>query len=186
MTRTRLVALATSAALLLVFATAARAAPAEGPLRAGDRLPALRGELLDGRRWVVPDSTAGRATLLLLGFSYASRHDVGAWTDRFLREFGSRAGLTYFEVPVIGTAGRLGRPFIDGSMRRGLPAARHAHVLMVYRDAGTWKRRAAVVDAGVGHLLLVGPDGRVRWRGHGPLTDGAWEALAGAIRGLGP
>lgn len=163
---------------------AAGAGPAPAPLAAGDRLPPLRGELLSGRKFVVPDSAAGRNLLLLLGFSYGSRFDVEKWAERFRREFGGDPRVGFLEVPVIGTPGRLGRPFIDGSMRRALPRGMHDRVLMVYRDAGRWKRLAGHGDADVGYLLLVGGDGRVRWRGQGPYAEGAWQVLAGRIADL--
>lgn len=171
---------ATVLAAALLLATCAF--PARGadvaPLAPGDRLPPLKGELLSGPRVVLPDSAAGRPVFLLLGFSYESRHDVEKWAARFRAEFGSHPRLGFYEVPVIGTAGRLGRPFIDGSMRRGLPREMHAHVLMVYRDAGLWKRLTGHRDPNVGYLLLVGPDGRVAWRAHGPFGEPAWREAA--------
>lgn len=172
-------------ALMLAVLLAAAALPAGAadvrPLAPGDRLPPLRGDLLSGKRFVLPDSAAGRPVLLLLGFSYESRHDVEKWAARFRAEFGSAPRLGFFEVPVIGTAGRLGRPFIDGSMRRGLPREMHERVLMVYRDAGLWKRLTGHRDPDVGYLLLVGGDGRVAWRARGPFGEAAWREAADRI-----
>lgn len=154
------------------------------PLAEGDRLPALAGDLLSGRRWVVPDSTSGRPVLLLLGFTYESRLDVAEWAGAFRRRFGPAPGVELLEVPVIGTPGRLGRPFIERAMRRGMPRQEHDGVLMVYRDAGRWKRLAGYRAKDVAYVLLVGPDGRLAWRGSGPFRDAAWESLA--VRLAGP
>lgn len=173
-------------ATTLAFAAPPRGAAAAEPraLAPGDRLPALRGELLSGPRFVMPDSAAGKTVLLMLGFSYESRHDVEKWAERFRREHGGDRRVEFLEVPVIGTAGRLGRPFIDRGMRRGLPREMHARVLMVYRDAGRWKHLAGHAEPDVGYLLLVGPDGRLLWRGQGPYTDVAWSALAAQLTRL--
>jgi hypothetical protein len=180
------IAVVACAAWLAAWPILAVAGDAARPLAPGDRLPALRGDLLSGRRFVMPDSAAGRNTLLMLGFSYDSRHDVEKWAERFRREFGSDPRVDFYQVPVIGTAGRLGRPFIDGSMRRGLPREMHERVLMVYRDAGQWKRLAGHADPRIGYLLLVGPDGRVAWRGQGPFREDAWRGLAAKLGELAP
>jgi hypothetical protein len=185
--RPRLVLAAAVLGAVLALCPGAPVAAAAGeplPLAPGDPLPALRGDLLSGRRFVMPDSAAGRNTLLLLGFSYESRHDVEKWAARFQREHGRDARVQFFEVPVIGTAGRLGRPFIDGSMRRGLPQPMHDRVLMVYRDAGRWKRLAGHANPDIGYLLLVGRDGRVLWRGQGPYGEEAWGELSARLARL--
>ena len=62
-----------------------------GPLEPGNRLPPLHGELLTGRKITLPDSALGSESLLLLGFTYESRHDVEAWAARIRRDFGSDA-----------------------------------------------------------------------------------------------
>jgi hypothetical protein len=49
------------------------------PLLHGDALPPLVGRDLAGRRVALPAAAAGHPTLLLLGFSYASRHAVDAF-----------------------------------------------------------------------------------------------------------
>lgn len=133
---------------------------------------------------MVPDSVANRNTLLMLGFTYESRHDVEKWAARFRREFGGDSRIGFYEVPVVGALGRLGRPFIEGGMRRNLGRDMHGRVLMVYRDAGRWKRLAGHAEPDVGYLLLVGRDGRVAWRGRGPFGESAWGELAGQVRRL--
>jgi hypothetical protein len=150
----------------------------------GGELPKLRGELLSGRSIVLPDSARGSALLLLLGFTYESRHDVEAWAERFRRDFGADSALRCYEVPVIGGAARLARPFIDGGMRRGTPRALHERVITVYRDAGEWKQRVGFSERDVAYLLLVDGEGRVVWRAQGPFGEERYGLLAGRVRDL--
>jgi hypothetical protein len=150
----------------------------------GGELPKLRGGLLSGRSIVLPDSARGSALLLLLGFTYESRHDVEAWAERFRRDFGADSTLRCYEIPVIGGAARLARPFIDGGMRRGTPRALHERVITVYRDAGAWKQRVGFSERDVAYLLLVDRWGRVVWQARGPFGEAAYAALAGRVREL--
>jgi hypothetical protein len=176
------VAAAFVAALLSLALPHASALAAPAPLKPGDPMPPLRAELLSGHKIALPDSVKGFVAVLFMGFTYESRHDVEAWTRRFHRDFGADSSLRWWEVPIIGGAARLARPFIDGGMRRGTPAALHDHVITLYHDAGAWKKRMECEDANVAYLLLIDREGRVIWRGHGPLSDAAYEALATKLR----
>lgn len=155
------------------------------PIALGDTLPRLRGALLSGREFVLPDSSLDAATLLLLGFTYDSRRDVEAWAGRFRRDFGTDTGIACFEVPVIGGAGRLARPFIDRGMRRGTPRERHDHVLTVYRAAGDWKRRVGFSEPDVAYLLLLDRAGRLIFSARGPFDEDGYRTLAAHARRLG-
>jgi hypothetical protein len=150
----------------------------------GDELPQLRGKRLSGRKIVLPDSVRGSNALLLLGFTYQSRHDVGAWAERFRRDFGSDTALAYFEIPVIGGAGRLARPFINRGMRRGTPRELHDHVITVYGGAGDWKRHVGYLERDVAYLLLLDPAGRLIWRANGPYGEAGYQELAQRVRQL--
>jgi hypothetical protein len=150
----------------------------------GGELPRLRGELLSGRRIVLPDSAHGSALLLLLGFTYESRHDVEAWAERVRRDFGPDSRLVCYEIPMIGGAARLARPFIDRGMRRGTPRELHERVITVYRDAGEWKQRVGFSEPNVAYLLLVDGEGRVVWRAKGPFGEATYGSLAERVRDL--
>ncbi len=177
---------AKSGASLLAAVTALMlAGPAQSaPLAPGNVLPPLRGELLSGGKIVLPDSALGSESLLLLGFTYESRHEVEAWVVRIRRDFGAESSLRWYEVPMLGGAARLARPFIDGGMRRGTPRELHDRVLTVYRDAKEWKRHAGFTTPDVAYVLLVSREGRLVWRGQGPLDDRTYDALAGEVRAL--
>jgi hypothetical protein len=159
--------------------------PGVPPIAVGDTLPSLHGTLLSGRKVVLPDSSLGSATLLMFGFTYASRHDVEAWAGRFRRDFGAEAEVAWFEVPVIGGAGRIARPFIDRGMRRGTPRELYDHVITVYRNAGDWKRRVGFSEPDVAYLLLLDRAGRLTFSARGPFDEDGYRTLAGHARRFG-
>jgi hypothetical protein len=187
--------------LTLVLATAgcAAASPvweaspatgqAAGELAVGEHLPALQGEYLSGRKAVLPDDASGRAALLLVGFSYASRKPVEAWTKRFRAEFADPSQVTFYQVPMLGSMARMGKWFIEGGMRRGTPKADQENVITVYGGVEAWKQRLGVKAGDVkaedtAYLVLLDRKGNVVWRHAGPLAEAAYQSLSAQVRKL--
>jgi hypothetical protein len=150
-----------------------RADPVREPLRVGDRLPPIKGQFLTGRDAVLP---SGQVTLVAIGFTYQSRVPVEAWVAWYRIAIGSTRDATFFEVPMIGGLGTLGRWFIDRGMRKGTPVDLHDHVITVYGGTGDWKQRLSYSPAHEDDAYLVVLDraGVVRWLHHGGF-DTAWS-----------
>lgn len=169
-------------ALLVVGPLPTHAAAPVPVIAVGAPMPPLRGDLLDGRPSVLPDSARGVNLVLFLGFTYASRHDVERWVSRLQHDFPGEPRFRWYEVPVIGGAGRIARPFIEGGMRRGIPKPLHAQVLMVYGGGGNWKQRVGFAERDVGYVLVVDGAGRVTWTGRGPFSEAGYHDLAEHLR----
>jgi hypothetical protein len=163
--------------------TLAGSAPGDG-IAVGDALPELRGEYLTGRNAVLPQDAAGRVALLMLGFTYDSRFQVEAWAKRFRRDFGTEAGVTFFEIPMIGGLAKLGKWFIDGGMRRGTPEADQEHVITVYSGSDLWKRRVGFLDPKSAYLILIDGGGKVVWNYAGSLDETPYRALSSEVSRL--
>lgn len=159
----------------------AEAAAVVRALAPGDTLPALVGHYLTGRDAVVPAHSRGKVAFLALGFTYKSRLQVEAWSERFKKEHGKVTGVTFYEVPVMGGAARMARPFIDSGMKKGTPAELHEHVITVWQDAREWKKRMGYQAADAAYCVLIDTAGVVRWLHAGPLDDTAWAALEQAL-----
>ena len=154
---------------VLMMSLAAGTGAAQQSLRVGERLPTLKGQFLTGRDAVLPEASAGKVTLIAMGFTYASRVPVEAWADWYRTAIGSRTDITFFEVPMIGGLAILGRWFIDRGMRERTPVALHDHVITVYRDTGEWKQRIGYASARKddAYLVVLDTEGVVRWLHHG-------------------
>lgn len=168
------------ALVLVALATVGWATAAERELAAGDALPELRGEFLTGRTAILPEAARGRVALLLLGFTYDSRLAVEAWAKQFRARFGSQPDAAFFEIPMIGGFGRLGKWFIDSGMRKGTPKADHERVITVYGGVDPWKARTGYRDPKAAYLILIDKSGKVLWRHNGPYEESAFQSLAGA------
>jgi hypothetical protein len=152
--------------------------PAVVPLSEGDTLPPLSGDFLTGRKAALPEAARGKVALLALGFTYDARFTVEAWTKRFRGDFGQNPGATFFQIPMIGGFGRLGRVFIDRGMRNGTPKELHENVITVYGGTGDWKTKVAFKDPKAAYLILLDPEGRIRWLHAGALDEASFASLA--------
>jgi hypothetical protein len=150
----------------------------EKPLNPGDAFPRLEGEFLTGKKAILPDAAAGRAALVMMGFTYESRFQVEAWAEHVRPAF-ARGTATFYEVPVLGGFARLAKWFIDSGMRRGTPKELHENVITVWGDVDRWKALTGFAETSKddAYLVLIGPDGRVRWTHHGPYEAGVFETM---------
>jgi hypothetical protein len=150
----------------------------------GEPLPKLQGEFLTGRTAILPDAASGRVALLALGFTYDSRFNVEAWIGRFRKDFGDKPQVTFYEVPMIGGLGRLGKWFIDSGMRRGTPVKDQENVITVYGGTDPWKERLGFQAPNAAYLILLDQRGIVRWRHSGKLDEEAYAALSRHVTAL--
>ena len=173
--------------VILALAAGVHAAPPTQPLRAGDLLPSMRGSFLTGKDVTLPAVSSGKTAVLILGFTYGSRKSVEPWGDWCKKVMAGRPDLTFFEMPMIGGMGKLGRWFIDRGMRKSTPAELHEHVITVYSDVGDWKRRLGVSGANEDDAFLVVVDGKgiVQWLHHGAFDAETGRTLEGVLAGHG-
>ena len=149
----------------------------------GDPLPELKGQTLTGRTAVLPQASAGKVTLVAMGFTYKSRFPVEAWADWYRTTSDPKTNITFFEVPMIGGLATLGRWFIDRGMRNGTPAELHDQVITVYQRTGDWKKRLSYSadhkdDA---YLIVVDQAGVVRWLHHGGFDTSRSDELTAVL-----
>jgi hypothetical protein len=170
-------------ALLWAAFTASAAAPVV-EMTVGDQLPPLRGKFLSGRTAALPQAASGRVALLMLGFTYDSRFQVEAWAKRFRQDFGTKPGVTFFEIPMIGGMARMGKWFVDSGMRRGTPKVDHENVITVYGGTDAWKQRVGFNDPKAAYLILIDQHSRVAWRSAGSLDEQRYSTLSSEVSRL--
>jgi len=170
---------------VLVMSTAIGASTLE-PIRIGERLPMLEGEFLTGRTARLPEASTDQVTLVMVGFTYASREPVEAWGAWYRAAFGSRSDMTFFEVPMIGGLAKLGRWFINRGMRGGTPDELHENVITVYNDSGDWKERLAYSPdhENAAYLVVLDREGIVRWLYRGPFDASRSDELRDVLAAL--
>jgi hypothetical protein len=171
-------------ALAAVTAWAAAGFGGQASLAPGQRMPPLKGDLLTGKPGVLPDQAAGKTALVILGFSYDSRFQVEAWAEKVKARYGGAADVTLFEVPMMGSAARLGRLFIDRGMRKNTPKELHGRVMTVYGGNDDWKARVGFSAPDDAYLVLIDRQGIVRWLAHGPVSEERLRELVAVVDAL--
>ncbi|MBL8237824.1 MAG: hypothetical protein JNM66_10425 [Bryobacterales bacterium] len=153
----------------------------------GEKLPPMKGEFLTGRDATLPGAANGRPALIAVGFTYKSRFAVEEWVKRFRADFDREPGVTFYEVPMIGGMGVMGKWFINSGMKRGTPKANHENVITVYGGgAGEWKKRLGYREEDAAYLLLIDKTGAVAWKYTGLYDAAQYPALAAKVKALLP
>ena len=160
------------------------AAISVNPIKPGDPLPEIKGELLSGHSAILPGAAKGKIALLALGFTHASQHSVEPWTKRYWSDFGKTAGVTCYTVPMIGSGGRFAKVFIEGGMKRDVPQPLQDHFMLVFGDTAPWKARVSLKGENDAYLILIDSGGIIRLTYSGSLDEAHYRELAEATRRL--
>jgi hypothetical protein len=170
-------------AVLMLFVVASAHAGSDARLRVGDAFPAIESRTLDDRAVVVPGGRH-RPVLLLMGFVKDSRDDVKKWTTQVQQVWRADSSFDFFEMPMVGSGGRLFAGMITGSMRGGTPADLQAHVMPLYRDAGLWQKRLGLDHPKQTVLVVLDREGKLAWQASGPFSDAGWKTLEAQLRAV--
>lgn len=146
--------------------------------------PTLRGETLDGRKTTLAEAGAGKATLLVMGFSKKAGDVTNPWRDRFAADFGTNPKVEYFVVAFLEDAPGLVRGMIRSSMRSATPAAQRPHFLVTTSDEAAWKKFTRTTDDKVPSVVLLDSSGQVRWQWNGEFEASHYAALKDAVAAL--
>jgi hypothetical protein len=171
------------AALLTLCVVTCAHAGSDARLRVGDVFPPISARTLDDRGVIVPGAHH-RPVLLLMGFVKDSRDDVKKWTTQVHQVWRADSSFDFFEMPMVGSGGRLFAGMITGSMRGGTPADLQAHVMPLYRDAGLWQKRLGLDHPKQTVLVLLDSGGRLAWQGSGPYSEAGWKDLYSVLRAV--
>jgi hypothetical protein len=146
------------------------------------RLPRFEARTLDGRLLVLPDSAAGRTTMV--GFTYRRElgEELSKWLTEFARKFPDSVGFLGYEIPMMGRRipGVL-RGVISSGMKRAIPPERHRWYAPFYGDAEQYAAAFGMNDRSTVHVALLDREGLVRWRFNGKPTEAAFAGLESAV-----
>jgi len=148
--------------LWLLAMASCSALPKAAPL-AGERLPDVRGESLDGREWRLPAALTGEPAILIVAFEMRAQFDCDRWLQGLVQ---AQTPVALLEVPTIpGMFPTLFSGTIDAGMRGGIPSEEWGSVVTLY---GSDAQRLFDFTGGVSdrnaRVLLLDRDGRVVWQ----------------------
>ena len=86
------------------------------------KIPALHGTVLSGEKVDLPEALRGKAGVLVLGFSKASRNEVAGWGRRLALDYRDSDTVIYFEMPMLAGVPRMLRGWVTGKIKEDVPA----------------------------------------------------------------
>jgi hypothetical protein len=147
----------------------------EAALKIGDLLPKVAGQTLTKAQLELPSATSGKLAVVMFSFSRAAGNDARAWGEHLLNDF-SHAILPYHVIELEG-APRLMRGVAVSGIKGTMPPDVQKQAVVLYKDEDLWKKRLAVTDDKRSYVIVLGPDGRIRWASSGPFSDSEYQAL---------
>jgi hypothetical protein len=151
-------------------------------LRLGDLFPPLVGPSLSGKPIAVPDTTSSRFTAVVFGFSREGGTDATRWNERLTSDSITRRSVDAVVVAELGGAPRLLRGLIARGIKRGVPPDVRDQMMVLDHDDALWKRRLAVSETSHAYVVLLAPNGRVRWKSAGPFDEARFTRLRDELR----
>lgn len=154
------------------------------------RFPAVTGRSLLGLEMALPRGFPAELTLAIVAFQRWHQERVDHWIACAVaagippttRGATGLMPVAVVEVPVLSTAWRPARRFIDGGMTAGIgdPDVL-ARTITVYTNVAAFQRALAIPGSDDVHALVVRRDGTILARSRGDPAAEQWEAVASAL-----
>ena len=160
-------------------------AQSAAPTSAAPRFPNVTSKNLEGRTFKLPGDFEGRVNLVALAFLREHQELVDTWGPAAARLGKAYPGFKFYELPTLTRGNGLARFFIDGGMRAGIPSQASRDVtITLYLDRPAFMRSIGESDMSTIHLLLVGQQGEILWKGRGAATPAQEASLQAVLDGL--
>jgi hypothetical protein len=141
------------------------------------RIPAVHGTALSGDAVNLPEALKGKAGVLVLGFSQASREAVAGWGRRLAADYRDSPAVAYYEMPVLAGAPKFVRGMITKSMKGSVPEREQRRFVPVLDNEQAWRAIAHYSKPDDPYVILVDEQGTVLWETEGAATDAAYAEL---------
>lgn len=130
---------------------------------------------------VLPQAAKGNVTVLVFGFTKASKTPTSAWARKLSADFGPRAGFELYQVPVLEDVPRLVRGMVISSMKKGTPEDMRDHFIPLFAGESELKKTVDFHAADDAYLVVLNRGGKVVRQMHGSPTEETYPALRGEI-----
>ena len=147
------------------------------PLHVGDLLPEVIGQSLSGTPAHLSTVIVGKVAVVVFSFSKAGGKDTQLWNRNLVRDFGSEGSVALSTEIMLEAAPRLLRGIIVSRLKSDMPPSLRGSTIVSYENEKLWKQRLRVADDSHAYVLLLGPDGRIRWMNSGALGDTEYKEL---------
>jgi hypothetical protein len=144
-------------------------------LHVGDPLPQLSGQTLTTKVLELPAAAAGQRAVVVFSFSRTAGKDARLWNEHTSRDFPD--AVPHFTVIVLESVPKLIRSMAVSGIKSSMPVPAQDRTIILYRDEKLWKLRLSVADSDRAYVLLLGPDGHIRWSNSAAFADSEYAQL---------
>jgi ATP10 protein len=149
-------------------------------LQPGQVLPQFSGETLTGKSMALPAAARGEPALVVFSFSKAAGNDSRSWSQRLSRDFA--AAVPIYTIIELESVPKLFRGMALSGIKGSIPAPIQERTIVLYRDEALWKQRLAFSDGNRAYVILLDPDGRMRWSNQGLFTETSYAQLKDQVK----
>lgn len=150
---------------------------------AAPRFPTTAGDNLNERRIEIPGGLDAAYNLLIVAFLREQQSDVDTWLPTAKQMAADHANFEYYELPTVANGGPLFKMFLDGGMRRGIPAFEaRERTITLYLDTDKFRELAGIDGRDRIWAGLVDRQGRVYWSARGPADEAKLTELRAVVR----
>jgi ATP10 protein len=151
-------------------------------LNLGDVLPDVSGQTPSGGSLRLSDVIAAKASVVVFSFSKTAGKDARLWNDHLFKDYGSNRLVAVSTVIMLEAVPRLLRGIIVSELKSNLPPSMRDTTIVSYQNEDVWKQRLAVADESHAYVLVLGPDGHLRWRNSGALNEAQYTELKNKVQ----
>jgi len=149
------------------------------------QFPVVTSANLSRHKFTLPADFEGDLNILLIAFQRWHQSAVDTWLPLARQLEQVYEGIRYYELPVIQRMNVLGRTFINGGMRAGIPdPTARARTITLYVDKPAFRRALGLPREEDIYVLLIDRQGKVLWRAEGAFTPDKGESLAAVVQRL--
>jgi hypothetical protein len=137
----------------------------------GQSLPFFDGESLAGKKFIMPGAVHGHPAVLVVCFTHASGPHCTEWTKRLESDFKNNADLEIYTVIFLEEAPKMFRGVAKSGIRSGVAKEDYDRYLIVTDHEKEVKAAVHFQEPDDAYLLVLDPDGIVRWTSHGAVSN---------------
>jgi len=133
-------------------------------------VPSTEAEAVSGQKISFPPALHGRGAVLVTSFSRQAGSLSDAWVSALASD-PALAGVPVYRAVMLEAAPGFVRSRIKSSLRHAISPSQQPFCLVFVRDEKLWRRALAPTDDKLPVVVLLAPDGKIRWRGQGTVAE---------------
>lgn len=144
-------------------------------------IPDTEGRTLQGENVAVPGILNQHPAFLILGFSQRSTDDARSWSKGLHQAEILQGRDDVYDLIMLERVPRLLRGLVERQIRNDVSPAVRSHFISLIHDEDRWRAFAHIDSDKDVYVVLVDQYGGLCWETHGPPSQKALAAAAGAM-----